>query len=250
MSIAAMTAIVLILLTLTGVLRHTVEETGIKNTHVIYWLICVICLKAFLLNPTPEIELNFGLVPIIIGPAVFAAAKGTANRVIPLAFVFGIVYMLINFSAQNPETANYLYGSVILTAALIFGRRCDISAFACAAVLAPVFGGLAEFAIEYISIGYGAVQLSTEVCDAQMIGIAAYAAACEICGNIEYAVRRHMGRLNNKSQPDRTEHDTTALFKKTRLCLRLFVCFFCRLLVTERSYRSEHVHTIYREPMG
>lgn len=50
MSIAAMTAIVLILLTLTGVLRHTVEETGIKNTHVIYWLICVICLKAFLLN--------------------------------------------------------------------------------------------------------------------------------------------------------------------------------------------------------
>lgn len=70
MSIAAMTAIVLILLTLTGVLRHTVEETGIKNTHVIYWLICVICLKAFLLNPTPEIELNFGLVPIIIGPAV------------------------------------------------------------------------------------------------------------------------------------------------------------------------------------
>lgn len=65
MSVAAMTAIVLILLTLTGVLRHTVEETGIKNTHVIYWLICVICLKAFLLNPTPEIELNFGLVPII-----------------------------------------------------------------------------------------------------------------------------------------------------------------------------------------
>lgn len=121
MSIAAMTAIVLILLTLTGVLRHTVEETGIKNTHVIYWLICVICLKAFLLNPTPEIELNFGLVPIIIGPAVFAAAKGTANRVIPFAFVFGIVYMLINFSVQNPETANYLYGSVILTAALIFG---------------------------------------------------------------------------------------------------------------------------------
>lgn len=170
MSIAAMTAIVLILLTLTGVLRHTVEETGIKNTHVIYWLICVICLKAFLLNPTPEIELNFGLVPIIIGPAVFAAAKGTANRVIPLAFVFGIVYMLINFSAQNSETANYLYGSVIFTAALIFGRRCDISAFACAAVLAPVFGGLAEFAIEYTSIGYGAVQLSTEVCDAQMIG--------------------------------------------------------------------------------
>ena len=189
MSIAAMTAIVLILLTLTGVLRHTVEETGIKNTHVIYWLICVICLKAFLLNPTPEIELNFGLVPIIIGPAVFAAAKGTANRVIPFAFVFGIVYMLIN----------YLYGSVIFTAALIFGRRCDISAFACAAVLAPVFGGLAEFAIEYISIGYGAVQLSTEVCDAQMIGIAAYAAACEICGILEYAVRRHMGRLNNKS---------------------------------------------------
>lgn len=43
---------------------------GDKNTHVIYWLICVICLKAFLLNPTPEIELNFGLVPIIIGPAV------------------------------------------------------------------------------------------------------------------------------------------------------------------------------------
>ena len=41
MSIAAMTAIVLILLTLTGVLRHTAEETGIKNTHVIYWLICV-----------------------------------------------------------------------------------------------------------------------------------------------------------------------------------------------------------------
>lgn len=80
MSIAAMTAIVLILLTLTGVLRHTVEETGIKNTHVIYWLICVICLKAFLLNPTPEIELNFGLVPIIIGPAVFAAAKGTAKQ--------------------------------------------------------------------------------------------------------------------------------------------------------------------------
>lgn len=199
MSIAAMTAIVLILLTLTGVLRHTVEETGIKNTHVIYWLICVICLKAFLLNPTPEIELNFGLVPIIIGPAVFAAAKGTANRVIPFAVVFGIVYMLISFSAQNSETANYLYGSVIFTAALIFGRRCDISAFACAAVLAPVFGGLAEFAIEYISIGYGAVQLSTEVCDAQMIGIAAYAAACEICGILEYAVRRHMGRLNNKS---------------------------------------------------
>ena len=175
------------------------EETGIKNTHVIYWLICVICLKAFLLNPTPEIELNFGLVPIIIGPAVFAAAKGTANRVIPFAFVFGIVYMLINFSAQNSETANYLYGSVIFTAALIFGRRCDISAFACAAVLAPVFGGLAEFAIEYTSIGYGAVQLSTEVCDAQMIGIAAYAAACEICGILEYAVRRHRGRLNNKS---------------------------------------------------
>lgn len=75
MSIAAMTAIVLILLTLTGVLRHTVEETGIKNTHVIYWLICVICLKAFLLNPTPEIELNFGLVPIIIGPAVFAPQR-------------------------------------------------------------------------------------------------------------------------------------------------------------------------------
>ena len=183
MSIAAMTAIVLILLTLTGVLRHTVGETGIKNTHVIYWLICVICLKAFLLNPTPEIELNFGLVPIIIGPAVFAAAKGTANRVIPFAFVFGIVYMLINFSAQNSETAKYLYGSVIFTAALIFGRRCDISAFA----------------IEYTSIGYGAVQLSTEVCDAQMIGIAAYAAACEICGSLEYAVRRHMGRLNNKS---------------------------------------------------
>ena len=107
--------------------------------------------------------------------------------------------MLINFSAQNSETANYLYGSVIFTAALIFGRRCDISAFACAAVLAPVFGGLAEFAIEYTSIGYGAVQLSTEVCDAQMIGIAAYAAACEICGILEYAVRRHMGRLNNKS---------------------------------------------------
>ena len=196
MSIAAMTAIVLILLTLTGVLRHTVEETGKKHTHVIYWLICVI---AFLLNPTPEIELNFGLVPIIIGPAVFAAAKGTANSVIPFALVFGIVYMLINFSVQNPETANYLYGSAILTVALIFGRRRDISAFACAAVLAPVFGGLAEFAIEYISIGYGAVQLSTEVCDAQMIGIAAYAAACEICGILEYAVRRHMGRLNNKS---------------------------------------------------
>ena len=184
MSIAAMTAIVLILLTLTGVLRHTVGETGIKNTHVIYWLICVICLKAFLLNPTPEIELNFGLVPIIIGPAVFAAAKGTANRVIPFAFVFGIVYMLINFSAQNSETAKYLYGSVIFT---------------CSVGLAPVFGGWAEFAIEYTSIGYGAVQLSTEVCDAQMIGIAAYAAACEICGSLEYAVRRHMGRLNNKS---------------------------------------------------
>ena len=106
MSIAAMTAIVLILLTLTGVLRHTVEETGIKNTHVIYWLICVICLKAFLLNPTPEIELNFGLVPIIIGPAVFAAAKGTANRVIPFAFVFGLVYLLIHFSVQNTETEN------------------------------------------------------------------------------------------------------------------------------------------------
>ena len=108
MSIAAMTAIVLILLTLTGVLRHTVEETGIKNTHVIYWLICVICLKAFLLNPTPEIELNFGLVPIIIGPAVFAAAKGTANRVIPFAFVFGIIYMLLNFSVQNSETSMLL----------------------------------------------------------------------------------------------------------------------------------------------
>ena len=107
--------------------------------------------------------------------------------------------MLLDFSVQNPETANYLYGSVILTAALIFGRRRDISAFACAAVLAPVFGGLAEFAIEYTSIGYGAVQLPTEVCDAQMIGIAAYAAACEICGILKYAVRRHMGRLNNKS---------------------------------------------------
>ena len=106
---------------------------------------------------------------------------------------------MINFSAQNSETANYLYGSVIFTAALIFGRRHDISAFACAAVLAPVFGGLAEFAIEYTNIGYGAVQLSTEVCDAQMIGIAAYAAACEICGILECAVRRHMGRLNNKS---------------------------------------------------
>lgn len=37
MSIAAMTAIVLILLTLTGVLRHTVEETGIKK-HACYLL--------------------------------------------------------------------------------------------------------------------------------------------------------------------------------------------------------------------
>ena len=68
-----MTAIV-ILLTLTGGAAAHRGETGDKNTHVIYWLICVICLKAFLLNPTPEIELNFGLVPIIIGPAVFAAA--------------------------------------------------------------------------------------------------------------------------------------------------------------------------------
>ena len=91
MSIAAMTAIVLILLTLTGVLRHTVEETGIKNTHVIYWLICVICLKAFLLNPTPEIELNFGLVPIIIGPVTrdeavffFVTGERVQFRILPL----------------------------------------------------------------------------------------------------------------------------------------------------------------------
>ena len=199
MSIAAMTAIVLFLLTLTGVMRHTFEGTGTKKTHVIYWLICVICLKAFLLNPTPEIELNFGLVPIIVGPAVFAAANGAANKVIPLAFVFGIVCLLTNFLMQNSETANYLYGLAVLITALFFGIRHDISAFACAAVLAPVFRGLAEFAIEYISIGYGAVRLSTEVCDAQMIGIAAFAAACEIGGILENTVRGHMSRVNSKS---------------------------------------------------
>lgn len=179
MSIAAMTAIVLFILTATGALQHTFEQLHQRCGAVLFWLFCVLCLKIFLLSPIPEIEINIGFVPIMLGPALLAAAKTESGRVLPLAAALGVVYAAARFLLHKTETAVFVYGAAAFIAAFFFGKRCGFAAFAAAAASAPIFGALIEFAVEYIGIGYGVVQISTAVCDAQMVGAAACTAACE-----------------------------------------------------------------------
>ncbi len=192
MSIAAMSLIIAAILSLTDVLSHTKRVLGLSGMGCVYFVVCILALSLFDVSIVTEMTINAGCAAVLLAVCSMFAC-GTQKRkllIVPAALLFAAIGNVID--GISPNLGIYAVSAAYL---VLLIKRTERSAFAVAAV-APVFGELIAFIVEYAITGYSDIELNGAVLDKQCFGLLTLALGIEL----KYALSQAMARKRSAKE--------------------------------------------------
>ncbi len=168
MPLGTMSAVMLIIALLFGLMPETQEKLGVGKFPILAVLILAPVLRMAQIELTPEAELNAGCL-FLAAAAGFAAARIDRRRILPAA-ALAAAAALPAFAAGAflRGDAAVLAASLAVLPLLPILRSPPDSLFA--AALIPLFAALLRWAFGALS-GYGAMELTGAELDVQLTGV-------------------------------------------------------------------------------
>ena len=179
MNLTAMSALIIFIFCAADILPRVFEKTELNRGKTAYFVLCVWVLRMFRIKFLPEFTLNISCIIILTACAVLKACreqKGVLKTLLSAAFCASAA-AFYNSVIGESEISMLLFALLNAVSGLAFGG--PAAAFACSAAV-PVSAEILRFILELCRYGYGALELTENIVDAQMAGIVFSAVLYEI----------------------------------------------------------------------